>query len=64
MNIKELTNKELIKLYKEHKCSLQAIEKDLGLTKNQAGRLFRARNIDYKSLKNQYLIDLEPSKCL
>lgn len=36
MNIKELTNKELIKLYKEHKCSLQAIEKDLGLTKNQA----------------------------
>lgn len=33
MNIKELTNKELIKLYKEHKCSLQAIEKDLGLTK-------------------------------
>lgn len=59
MNIKELTNKELIKLYKEYKCSLQAIEKDLGLTKNQAGRLFRARNIDYKSLKNQYLIDLE-----
>lgn len=38
-NLKELTNEELIKTYKEHKCSLKSIEKDFGLGKNAAGRL-------------------------
>ena len=59
MDIKKLTNEELIQLYKDHNCSFQAIEKDLNLGKNQVGRLFKVRNIDYKVLKDQYLIDLE-----
>lgn len=52
-NLKELTNEELIKTYKEHKCSLKSIEKDFGLGKNAAGRLFNKRNIDYNKIKEE-----------
>ena len=56
-NLKELTNEELIKTYKEHKCSLKSIEKDFGLGKNAAGRLFNKRNIDYNKIKEEEKVE-------
>lgn len=53
MNIKTLTNDELIQLFKEKECNLTQIERDFNLGKNAAGRLYNKRGIDYKSIKKE-----------
>lgn len=55
MNIKTLTNNELIQLFKEKECNLTQIERDFNLGKNAAGRLYNKRGIDYKSIKKEWL---------
>lgn len=55
MNIKTLTNDELIQLFREKECNLTQIEKDFNLGKNAAGRLYNKRGIDYKSIKEEWL---------
>lgn len=55
MNIKTLTNDELIQLFKEKECNLTQIERDFNLGKNAAGRLYNKRGIDYKSIKKEWL---------
>ena len=47
MNIKELSNEELIQLYIDNNYSFQGIEKKYNLSKNSVGRLFKKRSIDY-----------------
>lgn len=53
MNIKELTNEELIQLFKENSLSMQAIEQKFGLGKNSVGRLFNKRGIDFRKIKEE-----------
>ena len=51
MNIKELSNEELIQLYIDNNYSFQGIEKKYNLSKNSVGRLFKKRSIDYNQIK-------------
>lgn len=53
MNIKELTNEELIQLFKENSLSMQAIEHKYNLGKNSVGRLFNKRGIDFRKIKEE-----------
>lgn len=53
MDIKELTNEELIQLFKENSLSMQAIEHKYSLGKNSVGRLFTKRGINFKEIKEQ-----------
>lgn len=53
MNIKSLTNDELVQLFIDHSCSLAGIDKSMGLSKNTSLRLFRKRGIDYTKIKVQ-----------
>ena len=53
MNIKELTNEELIQLFKENSLSMQAIEHKYNLGKNSVGRLFTKRGINFREIKEQ-----------
>ena len=53
MDIKNLTNDELIQLYIECNYSLQAIETKYNLSNNSAGRLFKQRNIDCNLIKQE-----------
>lgn len=53
MDIKSLTNEELIQLFEECNYSLQAIETKYSLGKNSVGRLFNKRGIDYKLIKQE-----------
>lgn len=53
MDIKELTNDELIQLFKENNLSMQAIEQKYNLGKNSVGRLFNKRGIDYRQIKEE-----------
>ena len=53
MNIKELTNEELIQLFKENSLSMQAIEQKYKLGKNSVGRLFNKRGIDFRKIKEE-----------
>ena len=53
MNIKELTNEELIQLFKDNSLSMQAIEHKYNLGKNSVGRLFTKRGINFREIKEQ-----------
>ena len=53
MNIKELTNEELIQLFKENSLSMQAIEQKYKLGKNSVGRLFNKRGINFRKIKEE-----------
>lgn len=53
MDIKELTNDELIQLFKKNSLSMQAIEKKYNLGKNSVGRLFNKRGIDFRKIKEE-----------
>lgn len=55
MDIKSLTNDQLIQLFKEKGCNLTQIEKDFNLGKNAAGRLYNKRGINYKLVKEEWL---------
>lgn len=55
MDIKSLTNNQLIQLFKEKGCNLTQIEKDFNLGKNAAGRLYNKRGINYKLVKEEWL---------
>lgn len=55
MDIKNLTNEELIQLFKEKECSLKRIETEFNLGKNAASRLYTKRGIDYNSIKKEWL---------
>lgn len=59
MDIKNLTNEELIQLFKENECNLKRIESKFGSGKNAAGRLYLKRGIDYNSIKNEWLHQLK-----
>lgn len=69
MEIKELSNEKLIKLFKENNFSLQAIEHKYNLSKNSVGRLFNKRGINYKQIKEEELkyiqqeYELNPKLC-
>lgn len=52
-NIKNLSNEELIELFKNNNCSLSSIDNNLGLYKNYSLRLFRKRGIDYLKIKEE-----------
>lgn len=54
MNVKELTNEELIQLFKENDCSMQGMEKKYSLGNNTMQRLFVKRGIDYNQIKKEY----------
>lgn len=58
MNIKELTNEELVQLFKENDCSMQGIEKKYSLGNNSVQRLFAKRGIDYNLIKKEYQQDI------
>ena len=58
MDIKNLTNDELIQLFKEKECNLKRIESEFELGKNAAGRLYTKRGIDYNSIKKEWLQQL------
>ena len=58
MDIKSLTNEELIQLFKENECNLKRIESEFGLGKNAAGRLYIKRGIDYNNIKQEWLQQL------
>ncbi len=67
MNIKGLTNNELIQIYKDCNYSLRYVDKKYNLTNNTFRRLLQKRNIDYNKIKNEYLLQqkqLEESKIL
>ena len=53
MNIKDLTNEELIQLFKDNSLSMQAIEHKYNLGKNSVGRLFTKRGINFREIKEQ-----------
>ena len=53
MDIKELTNEELIQLFKDNSMSMQAIEHKYSLGKNSVGRLFTKRGINFREIKEQ-----------
>lgn len=53
MNIKELTNEELIQLFKDNSMSMQAIEHKYNLGKNSVERLFTKRGINFREIKEQ-----------
>lgn len=55
MDIKSLTNDQLIQLFKEKGCNLTQIEKDFNLGKNAAGRLYNKRGINCKLIKEEWL---------
>lgn len=55
MDIKNLTNEELIQLFKENECNLKRIESKYNLGKNAAGRLYTKRDIDYNKIKQEWL---------
>ena len=67
MNFKELTNNELIQIYKNCNYSLRYVDKKYNLTNNTFRRLLQKKNIDYNKIKNDYLLQqkqLEESKIL
>lgn len=53
MNIKDLTNDELIQLFKDNSMSMQAIEHKYNLGKNSVGRLFTKRGINFREIKEE-----------
>lgn len=59
MDIKNLTNDELIQLFEEKECNLKRIESEFGLGKNAAGRLYTKRGIDYDRVKKEWLQQLK-----
>lgn len=56
MNIKELTNEELIQLFKDNSMSMQAIEHKYSLGKNSVGRLFTKRGINFRKIKEEEVL--------
>ena len=69
MNLKKLSNEELISLFKENDCSLTKIERTYNLSKDSVRRLFIKRKIDYNNIiisyKNSIInnYNLSPSLC-
>lgn len=66
-NLEQLSNDELIQLFKDYDYSLRKFDKSNNLSGNTLRRLFIKRNIDYNKIKNDYLLQqkqLEESKIL
>ena len=66
-NLEQLSNDELIQLFKDYDYSLRNFDKSNNLSGNTLRRLFIKRNIDYNKIKNDYLLQqkqLEESKIL
>ena len=66
-NLEQLSNEELIQLFKDYDYSLRKFDKSNNLSGNTLRRLFIKRNIDYNKIKNDYLLQqkqLEESKIL
>lgn len=66
-NLEQLSNDELIQLFKDYDYSLRKFDKSNNLSGNTLRRLFIKRNIDYNKIKNEYLLQqkqLEESKIL
>lgn len=66
-NLEQLSNDELIQLFRDYDYSLRKFDKSNNLSGNTLRRLFIKRNIDYNKIKNDYLLQqkqLEESKIL
>ena len=66
-NLEQLSNDELIQLFKDYDYSLRKFDKSNNLSGNTLRRLFIKRNIDYNKIKNEYLLQqkqLEENKIL
>ena len=66
-NLEQLSNDELIQLFKDYDYSLRKFDKSNNLSGNTLRRLFIKRNIDYNKIKNDYLLQqkqLKESKIL
>ena len=66
-NLEQLSNEELIQLFKDYDYSLRKFDKSNNLSGNTLRRLFIKRNIDYNKIKNEYLLQqkqLEENKIL
>ena len=66
-NLEQLSNDELIQLFKDYDYSLRKFDKSNNLSGNTLRRLFIKRNIDYNKIKNDYLLQqkqLEENKIL
>ena len=66
-NLEQLSNDELIQLFKDYDYSLRKFDKSNNLSGNTLRRLFIKRNIDYNKIKNDYLLQqkqLEECKIL
>ena len=66
-NLEQLSNEELIQLFKDYDYSLRKFDKSNNLSGNTLRRLFIKRNIDYNKIKNDYLLQqkqLEENKIL
>ena len=55
-NLEQLSNDELIQLFKDYDYSLRKFDKSNNLSGNTLRRLFIKRNIDYNKIKNEYLL--------
>lgn len=55
-NLEQLSNDELIQLFKDYDYSLRKFDKSNNLSGNTLRRLFIKRNIDYNKIKNDYLL--------
>ena len=66
-NLEQLSNDELIQLFRDYDYSLRKFDKSNNLSGNTLRRLFIKRNIDYNKIKNDYLLQqkqLEENKIL
>lgn len=66
-NLEQLSNDELIQLFRDYDYSLRKFDKSNNLSGNTLRRLFIKRNIDYNKIKNEYLLQqkqLEENKIL
>ena len=61
-NLEQLSNDELIQLFKDYDYSLRKFDKSNNLSGNTLRRLFIKRNIDYNKIKNDYLLQQKQLK--
>lgn len=56
MDLKDLSDEELIQEYKDSNCILSVVSRKYNKPDNALLRLFRKRNIDYNKIKKDYLL--------
>ena len=61
-NLEQLSNDELIQLFRDYDYSLRKFDKSNNLSGNTLRRLFIKRNIDYNKIKEEYLLQQKQLK--